>query len=294
MNEKPNSLGGGALHPRMNRKASSSRGASFNLDSFIDMVNDHDCQVANVDMAIQTQWFDDGVIFKLFSEIDNENTLEMISKKLLAYYNYYLSCEDFHIGTENDEGVFTPHCADFSKRLKQIKQRMMAQRAAWLNVNAIDNELFDYLQQEVAQPSEKQSEHEINHFGSHEVCVQMPVNLRKMICLNENQHINDFAKTIREDICVWIKEKKSQYWDIVYLELLNLGLIKIGTTRRDFSRLVESLTSIKQSTIYNNMVKSYSHGKTIDWYKKQPDSSTIHLIGVEIREIFTSITKVQM
>ena len=289
MKDKPPSLmGEGNRYLRVNRKASSSRGASFNLDSFIDMVNDHDCQVANVDMAIQTQWFDDGVIFKLFSEIDNENTLDMISKKLLAYYNYYLSCEDFHLGTQNDEGVFTPHCADFSKRLKQIKQRMLDQRAAWLNVNAIDNELFEYLQQEFAQPSEKQSEHEINHFGDDEVCVQMPVNLRKMICLNENQHINDFAKTIREDICVWIKEKKSQYWDLVYIVLLDLGLLKVGTTRKEFSRLVEHFSSINHITIYNNMLKYYTHGKGVDWYRKQPDSSEAHLIGGEIKKIFLS------
>ena len=51
------------------------------------MVNNNDCQVINVDMATQTQWFDENVIFKMFSEIKNENTLNIVSKQIQAYYN---------------------------------------------------------------------------------------------------------------------------------------------------------------------------------------------------------------
>lgn len=97
----------------------------FNLEDFIQMVNSHDSQIAMVDMATQTQWFDEKVIFKMFSEIKNETTLDMISKQIQAYYSYYLSCEDMHLGTFNEEYIFVPHCADFPKRLSQIKNVLL-------------------------------------------------------------------------------------------------------------------------------------------------------------------------
>ena len=65
----------------------------YSIDYYIEMVNNKDCHVINVDMATQTQWFDENVIFKIFSEIKNENTLNIVSKQIQAYYNYYLSSD---------------------------------------------------------------------------------------------------------------------------------------------------------------------------------------------------------
>jgi hypothetical protein len=110
-----------------------------------------------------------------------------------------------------------------------------------------------------------------------------------MMSLSLIHHANDFEKIVREDICKWIKENKSQYWDLVYIVLLDLGLLKVGTTRKEFSRLVEHFSSINHITIYNNMLKYYTHGKGVDWYRKQPDSSEAHLIGGEIKKMFLSL-----
>ena len=288
MNEKPNSLGGGALHPRVNRKASSSRGASFNLDSFIDMVNDHDCQVANVDMAIQTQWFDDGVIFKLFSEIDNENTLDMISKRILAFYNYYLSYEDGHLGMKDENGIFKSHRSDFPQWLKQVKKRTIAQRSAYENLNNSQNELLEYLNQGKNATDEGETPLSISTMMEDGVLL-IPQDIQKMMSLSLIHHANDFAKIVHEDICKWIKENKSQYWDLVYIVLLDLGLLKVGTTRKGFSRLIEHFTFMKRDIIYHNMMKNYSHGKSVEWYRKQPDSSEAQMVGREIKKMFLTL-----
>lgn len=259
----------------------------YSIDYYIEMVNNKDCHVINVDMATQTQWFDENVIFKIFSEIKNENTLNIVSKQIQAYYNYYLSCEDYRIGSKNEEGNFIPHCVDFPQRLKNIKERMFAQKSALANLSLLQTEMFDYFNQS---NSENIDEEFKNPQDKSKVeILQIPMEVRKIICLSEEKQIKDFAQIIQKDITTWVNKHKCQYWDIVYLELLNMRILKIGTSRRKFSQLIEYFTTIKNTTIYNSMVKNYSHGQTVDWYKKQPDSSEAQLIGKEIRELFSSL-----
>lgn len=142
---------------------------------------------------------------------------------------------------------------------------------------ATQNEFFEYLNQcksdtkKIAKSDKESTEN-------------IPVNLKNMICLSVEHHVNVFVRFIRE-VSDWVSKHKSQYWDICYLEMMSVGLIKMGTTRKGFSRLMEYFTTINQATIYNNMMKCYTHGKSVDWYRKQPDSSEAQIIGSEVRGI---------
>lgn len=261
----------------------------YNIDVFIQMCNVNDSDVAKVDMASQTHWFDEAVIYRVFSGIEDVNTLDLISKQILAYHSYYMSREDIHVGSRNEYGIFTPYHADFAQWLEQIKKRMLAERSAWVHLNTTQNELLEYLTREKDVLGTETNLTKTAKTNTKDELREIPLNIQKMICLMEDSRVKDFTRIMHEDIYTWVVNHKSQYWDLVYLELMETGLLRVGTTRKGFSRMVAHFTGIKQATVYNNMMKSYTHGKTVEWYRKQPDSSEAQRVGREIKKLLSPL-----